>query len=150
MTQKLHHRAISNTHAALKKYTFIFPTFMLLAGFLLGAYFIRHEDNEAKKNTPTKTIAFLLHDGATTRTWNGITVYEGESVVSILDRIARTENIGLSWSGSGRDRQITSLAGKDVGARTWKTYINNAPMPTTIGKFYPRPGDTVTMIYGEK
>lgn len=152
MTLKHHkERTIKSVRSLLTKYNYIVPAVMLLAGFLLGATFIKTTtaESQSKPKTPD-TITFLMHDGAVTRNWNGVSLVEGESVASIVDRIARTENVGLSWSGTGRDRQITSLAGKDVGTNVWHVYINNTALPTLIGKFYPRPGDAITLIYSPK
>lgn len=148
MTTKHQPHLLNNLLAALRRSTYIIPVSMLVIGFLLGASFIKATD---KTNTPSivppKTVSVLIHDGSSTRVWNGVTLDEGASVGMIIDRIATIEGIPLSWSGTGRERSIASFMAKDEGIGSWHAYINNAPLPTGIGKFYPKPGDALTLIY---
>jgi hypothetical protein len=152
MTLKQHHQqAVSSLAGSFKKYKYVTPALMLLVGFILGASFIKATSKTPGANQQVpKTISFLMYDGASTRTWNGVSIFEGESVATVVDRIARAENIGIIWSGNGRDQQLVSFAEKAVSDYTWKAYINNASLPTALGRFYPRPGDTITLIYSLK
>lgn len=150
MTPKHPHRSLNDFFFAFKRSTYVIPVFMLTLGFLLGATFIKITKVTATDEASTKTVTVLIHDGVSSRVWNGVTLNEGDSVAMLIDRIATIEGIPLSWSGTGRERQIASLMGKDDGVNSWHAYIDNAPLPTSIGKFYPKPGQAVTLIYAIK
>lgn len=135
----------------MTRYAFIALAFTLLLGFLFGASFIKWSSRPNKEDVlRKKTLSVLVHDGNTTRSWNGVSIFEGDSVANVVDHIAQVENIALTWGGTGRDRQIISFEGKDAGSMVWHVYINNTPLPTTIGRFYPMPGDAITLIYSAK
>ena len=147
MTLKHPPRSLNNLIFALKRSTYVIPALMLTFGFLLGATFIKMTKTTDTSAMTPKTVTVLIHDGVSTRVWNGVSLAEGESIAMIIDRIATIEGIPLSWNGTGRERQVASLMSKDASMGAWSAYINNAPLPTGIGKFYPKPGDAVTLIY---
>ena len=132
----------------MKNFLSVAPIIMLFGGFLLGATFIKFTapktDNAA---FASKTVNVLINDGAHTRTWNGVTVTEGESVALILSRIANIEHLSISWTGNGRERELQSLMDKNNDLGAWHYYVNDSPAPTSIGKFYPKPGDAITLLY---
>ncbi len=134
----------------LKSYGYTLPALAFLIGLFLGAIIMRTADTreDAKAKMVQPTVAFLLHDGTNTRTWNGVTVNEGESIADIIDRIANIEHIELSWKNSGRTRELISLSDKASTDKTWHCYVNGALISLPLGRFYPKKGDIITMIYG--
>jgi hypothetical protein len=144
-------KTVSSTRAMFKKNFFITSLLLLLVGFIFGMLFAKIIlSKSATVEVPQKTIALLIYDGNMSRTWNGVSLNEGESVADVIDRVAREDNILLSWSGESRSRQISSLDGKEIGEYSWQVYLNNAPLQTSIGKFYPKPGDNISLIYTRK
>lgn len=152
MTPQHHQRFLSSISRLLTTYALTIPILLLIVGFLIGAGFMKLASQKSAEDTRTpNTVTVLIYDGeSSSHSWNGVSIPEGDSVANIIERVMEIERISLSWTGSGRDRQISSLAGKEAGDRTWKTYINNALLPTPIGRFYPRPGDTITVLYETK
>ncbi len=107
---------------------------------------------EINTNTTKKlpTISVLIHTGNETRNWNGVSLNEGESVLDIIERIGRIENFNIRTTGEGKDRQVDSIFEGEENNGEWKYYINNAnPLPT-IGRYFPKDGDNILVIYVQK
>jgi hypothetical protein len=116
---------------------------MVIGYFAFGK---QQTEKDTKTELP-RAVHVLIHDGEATRTWNNVSLLEGDSAAMIVDRIAKIEGIQVSWSDDSKDRSLTSLHNKSNTAGVWKFYMNNTEPLMTIGRYYPAPRDTISLIY---
>lgn len=132
----------------LSRYTYLVIAITLFSGMAIG-YFAAGNQRTATSTKPQMppTVNVLIHDGVSTRSWNNISLLEGDSAAIVLDRIAKIEGIPIAWSDDSKDRSLTSLQEKDTVNGKWEFYMNNTIPLMTIGRFYPNDSDTISLIY---
>lgn len=135
----------------LSRYTYAIIALTLLVGICIG-YFIqayRVANNDVAKSK-IHVVQLLISDGENTKTWNNVALEEGDSVAKILTRVADIEKLELTWNGSGKDETLASLLAKSSENGMWTYYINDTnPLPT-IGRYFPKNGDVLSLIYTNK
>lgn len=150
MIQQAQPQQDNKVSAFLARYTYVVISFSIIIGILIG-YGSSMYINYKVKNTPSqRVVQLMIHNGTSVRTWNNVTLDEGESVVNLVKRVSDVEGLPLTLNGSGRDESISSLMNSNSDNGEWKYYINNAnPLPT-IGKYFPKGGDVVSVVYVNK
>ncbi len=119
----------------------------LLIGITIGFFIFKITDKENKIKRHDRVVQLLISNSGQTKTWNNVTLEEGESVLNLVKRVSEVEGLDLILDGEGRDQRINTLLGTNIEGGEWKYYINNAnPLPT-IGRYFPKDGDVVSVIY---
>lgn len=117
---------------------------LLLLGFIAGA--LSYPKLFAQK--PRRAISVLISDGKTTRTWNGVEATEGQSIADTLDKINALDPIGITWDGTGKDRSLGALLSHARGeGGSWVWYLDGATSNSKIGRFFPKGGEVVTILW---
>jgi hypothetical protein len=145
MMQQLQQNRVSGF---LSRYTYVIIALALIAGISIG-YYLSQYNKYTKDSSISKvpTIQFLITDGEQTKAWNNVTLNEGDSVAKILSRISDIENIDLTWDNESKDQNIVQIMNKYSESGVWAYYVNNATPQPAIGRFYPKKGDVISIIY---
>lgn len=114
------------------------------------SYFLPKKGTKECLEPKLHTIQLLVSSDTETKNWNNISLNEGESVASILERVNKANDIGLTLVGEKKARTIQALMKKDSNMGEWKYYINAASPLPPIDNYYPRAGDVVSIIYTSK
>ena len=150
MKQQAQDKQDNKVSAFLARYTYVVITFSIILGIAIGYGSAKIMESKAKNTPSQRVVQLMIHNGTSVRTWNNVTLDEGESVVNLVKRVSDVEGLPLTLNGSGRDEEIGTLMGSSPDTGVWKYYINNAnPLPT-IGKYFPKEGDVVSVVYVNK
>lgn len=135
----------------LSRYTYVIIAFTLVFGIIIGYYLSQY--TKGSKDTfisKVPTIQFLITNGEQTKSWNNVTLNEGDSVARILTRVAEVESIDLLWDNETKDKNLVQLMNKNSENGKWTYYVNNVTPQPTIGRFFPKKGDVISIIYTNK
>lgn len=134
----------------LAKRILIIGILSTIIGFTAAHFLIPKKKNIECLQPKLNTIQLLISSDNGTKNWNNISLSEGESVVSILERVNKANNIELTLSGEKKARIIQSLLGKNSDGGEWKYYINATTPNINMDSYYPKAGDVISIIYTSK
>lgn len=122
----------------------LFLIVVILLSSTITYMFMKKEQPKDVYVSKVRTVQFLVHDGAVTKTWANVTLEEGESVADTLDRIGRVDGLTITWAGNGKERKLIGV-NESMGGE-WKYYINGASPLPSIGKYFPKDKDIIAII----